>query len=268
MDKKETTRLVKDEKTHLAKIAKEQKAETARLAKDEKTRLAKIAKEQKAETARLAKIAKEAHKKNNAQYKAMARAYDKARMEYATAYATARKKEYTEFEKTTQYEAGCEYAKAYSNAYTDYTRTHTKMNTDAKPKTNKSKPKTNKSKPKTNKSKPKTKKSKPKTNTKVNMSEEIEAVQSSAFISGTCRSYNQNPVICEDKKHYHKQARVFHPDNNRGCPIVSTRKFQELVEKCYRLQNGGSNSRRNTNNPQKSKKYKKTRKNLDKLSST
>jgi len=205
----------------------------------------------------------------------MARAYDKARMEYATAYATARKKEYTEFEKTTQYEAGCEYAKAYSNAYTDYTRTHTKMNTDAKPKTNKSKPKTNKSKPKTNKSKPKTNKSKPKTNkskpktnTKVNMSEEIEAVQSSAFISGTCRSYNQNPVICEDKKHYHKQARVFHPDNNRGCPIVSTRKFQELVEKCYRLQNGGSNSRRNTNNPQKSKKYKKTRKNLDKLSST
>ena len=53
-----------------------------------------------------------------------------------------------------------------------------------------------------------------------------------------CRSKDKNVIPCEQKdveerkKHYIKQALIFHPDKNTSCDAEATKKFQELEEKC------------------------------------
>jgi hypothetical protein len=46
-----------------------------------------------------------------------------------------------------------------------------------------------------------------------------------------CICQDKEPVDCTVKKDYIDQARIFHPDKNRGCVELANKKFQELENK-------------------------------------
>jgi len=47
-----------------------------------------------------------------------------------------------------------------------------------------------------------------------------------------CPSEGINPVKCNNKKDYFKQALIFHPDKNKDCQVEATDKFQRLQNLC------------------------------------
>ena len=47
-----------------------------------------------------------------------------------------------------------------------------------------------------------------------------------------CNSANNNPVKCNNKKHYRSQALIFHSDKNRNCVKEANEKWLLLDELC------------------------------------
>jgi len=47
-----------------------------------------------------------------------------------------------------------------------------------------------------------------------------------------CPSNNKNPIKCDTKSDYLKQALIFHPDKNAGCVKEATEKFKQLGDVC------------------------------------
>ena len=44
-----------------------------------------------------------------------------------------------------------------------------------------------------------------------------------------CTSKNKEPKACRDKKMFHRQSLIFHPDYNQGCIEEATAKFQRFI---------------------------------------
>ena len=44
-----------------------------------------------------------------------------------------------------------------------------------------------------------------------------------------CTSKNKQPKACRDKKMFHRQSLIFHPDYNPGCEEEATAKFQHFI---------------------------------------
>lgn len=64
-----------------------------------------------------------------------------------------------------------------------------------------------------------------------------------------CRSKDINPVKCDEKNTYKKQALLFHPDKNRSCDHEATAKMQKLnnMPECMEQRNvtiGGKSKRK------------------------
>jgi len=59
-----------------------------------------------------------------------------------------------------------------------------------------------------------------------------------------CPSYNKNPVPCNSKKDYYKQALIFHPDRNSVCEKSSGEKFKQLQNICSDFSSSGGKKRK------------------------
>jgi len=82
-----------------------------------------------------------------------------------------------------------------------------------------------------------------------------------------CPSFGRTPEDCIDKTHYKKQALLFHPNRNIGCPEDATIKFQDLANftKCKKFVSTGHNlenqkSGGKKNKSKKQQKHNKTKK--------
>ncbi len=73
-----------------------------------------------------------------------------------------------------------------------------------------------------------------------------------------CPSKNRHPKRCQNRKDYHVQSKIFHPDKNRDCISEATSKFQTLNRLC----NIGIGGRKNKRTHKKIYKRKNTYKNL------
>jgi hypothetical protein len=48
----------------------------------------------------------------------------------------------------------------------------------------------------------------------------------------TCYSFGKQPIKCDEKNSFRKQALLFHPDKNRSCKNSATKKFNRLTQLC------------------------------------